>query len=150
MAAIEISTAQLDHLIARVNAASRAGLHDLLDAVGQQQEDAARKRITDTKKSPSGVSWKSWSPAYAKTRASRHSLLQGEGDLADSMTHQVDTGSAAVEVGSTMVYAGAHLFGHKGIPAREYLDTDGGFADADDRDELRDIVTAFLEEALSA
>ena len=150
MAAIEISAGQLDALIARVSRASRAGVHELLDAVGQQQEDAARKRITDTKKTPGGTSWKAWSLDYAKTRGSQHSLLQGEGDLADSMTHQLDVGSAAVEVGSPMVYAGAQLYGYEGIPAREYLDTDGGFADPEARDELRDIVETWLSEAFAA
>jgi phage gpG-like protein len=72
--------------------------------------------------------------------------------LADSLTHNV-VGKEAVEVGSNMIYAGRHLFGDYGfvgpvrggrIPARPYLDTNGGFADASDRDEIRDIVRAFL------
>jgi phage virion morphogenesis protein len=150
MAAIEISAGQLDQLIARVSRASRAGLSELLDAVGQQQEDAARKRITDTKKAPDGTSWKAWSRDYAKTRGPQHSLLQGEGDLADTMTHQLDVGSAAVLVGSPMVYAAAQLYGDGGIPSRPFLDTDGGFADPEDRDEIRDIVETWLSEAFAA
>lgn len=146
--AITIGTRELEQLIARVRDASEADTYDMLDAVGQQQEDAARRRILETKRSPGGERWAPWSEAYARTRGPQHSLLRNEGHLADSLTHNV-VGKDAVEVGSNMVYAGRHLFGDgfvlRGrIPARPYLDTDGKFADPQDREELRDIVRDFL------
>jgi phage gpG-like protein len=73
------------------------------------------------------------------------------------MTHVVD--GDVVRVGSNMVYAGRMLFGDDGfigpirgggrIPARPFLDTDGGFSDPHDRAELRDIVRDFMGGELS-
>lgn len=143
--AIVLGTRELDRLIAKVRDATHADTFEMLDAIGQQQEDAARRRIIETKRAPDGQRWQRWSPGYAKTRSPQHSLLRNEGHLADSMTHQVD-GKDAVEVGSPMIYAAQHLFGGPRIPARPYLDTDGGFADPSDREEIRDIVRTFLEE----
>lgn len=142
---VVIQMGEFERLISKVRAASDADLFPLLDAIGQQQEDAARKRIRDTKQGPDGQRWSPWSPAYSLTRGPQHSLLVGEGNLADSMDHQVD--GKTVVVGSNLVYAGRHLHGDEGeggIPARPYLDTDGGFADPSDRRELRDIVRDFM------
>ena len=144
--AIVIGVRELEALRARVAEAADTDLHDVLDAIGQQQEDSARRRILETKTSPDGKRWAVWSRSYAKTRKSQHSLLRNEGHLADSMDHQVDVSAKAVEVGSNRIYAATHLYGDEGrrIPARPYLDTDGGFADSHDRDEIRDIVREFL------
>jgi phage virion morphogenesis protein len=143
---ITIGTRELERLIQRVALATDADTHDMLDAIGQQQEDSARRRIGETKMGPNGKRWAPWSASYAKTRGAQHSLLVGEGNLRDSLTHSI-IDKSSVEVGSNLVYAGRHLFGdHNGgrIPARPYLDTDGGFADPSDRDEIRDIVRGFL------
>lgn len=142
---IEISASQLDQLISRVNRASRTTMRGLLDAVGQQQEDAAVNRIQNTKKEPDGTDWREWSVDYAKTRKPQHSQLIESGTLGRAMTHQ-PVAPDAVEVGSATEYAAAHLFGFEDIPARPYLDTDGGFADPEDRADLRDIVDNFLSE----
>jgi len=146
---IEISDAQLQSLIAKVNRLSHESLTDVLDTLGQQQEDAARERIRDTKKSPDGTRWKAWSRSYAKTRESQHSLLRDSGALDNSMTHVVDTAGKAVEIGSNMVYARAQLRGYGKLPARAYLDEPGEIADPNDRDELRGIVEDFLDGMLS-
>jgi phage gpG-like protein len=152
-AQIVVGMHEFDRLIAKVNAAADGEIYALLDAIGQQQEDSARRRIRETKRGPDGERWERWSPEYAETREARHSLLVGEGLLADSMDHQVDTADKSVAVGSNMIYAKRHLFGDFGfsgpvrggrIPARPYLDTEPGFADPHDRDELRDIMRAFL------
>ena len=115
--------------------------HQLADHIGQVMEDNARKRIRETKRAPSGKRWKPWSDSYKQTRGPQHSLLVGEGDLADSITHVVH-GPLEVEVGSNLDYAAAHLFGlpDQGLPARPFLDTDGGFADASEREEIRDVL----------
>lgn len=150
---ITIGTRELERLIQRVADAQDADTHGMLDAIGQQQEDSARKRIHETKKAPDGTRWAPWSASYAKTRGAQHSLLVNEGHLADTMTHRV-VNKDSVEVGSNLIYAGRHLFGDfkfvgpvRGgrIPARPYLDTDGGFADPSDRAEIRDIARDFLE-----
>jgi phage virion morphogenesis protein len=144
--AIVIGVRELEALRLKVEAAAHVDLHDVLDAIGQQQEDAARKRISETKTAPDGTRWAVWSSRYAKTRKGQHSLLRNEGHLADSMDHQVHASEKAVEVGSSMIYAATHLYGDddRRIPARPYLDTDGGFADSHDREEIRDIVRDFL------
>lgn len=104
----------LDRLI---DASPRALLEQLAGGV----ETQTRERIADTKAAPSGARWARWSPAYAKTRHPGQSLLQGEGDLLDSITGQVHDEHA--EVGSNLVYAATQQFGDesRGIPARPYL-----------------------------
>lgn len=143
--AVVIGKHEFERLIARVADASHGDVEPLLDAIGQQQEDSARRRITETKTSPDGEVWAPWSPRYAATRGPQHSLLRGTGALADSMTHEVNESDKSVSVGSNLVYAGAHLFGSVRLPQRAYLDTEGGFADSHDRAELRDIVRAFMK-----
>lgn len=119
----------------------------LADAIGQQQEDSARRRISETKRGPNGKKWAPWSERYRETRKPKHSLLIGEGDLRDSMTHNV-LNNLEVEVGSNMPYARAHLRGNpaRGLPARPYLDTEPGFADPQDRRELREVLREFWVE----
>ena len=116
----------------------------LAEKIGDQQEQSARRRIRETKTSPSGKRWDPWSKKYAKTRKPSQSLLVSSGDLADSITHVVRSPSE-VEVGSNLDYAAAHLYGTESLPARPYLDTEPGFADSHDREELRDIVREFLK-----
>jgi phage virion morphogenesis protein len=151
--AVVIGTRELEALIARVRAAEAADTFEMLDAIGDQQENAARRRLFDTKTAPDGRHWAPWSKAYAKTRGPGKSLGRDAGHLGDSMTHVVD-GKDAVLVGSNMVYAGAFQHGldytrmrdraHVSMPGRPYLDTEPGFADSRDRDEIREITRDFL------
>lgn len=155
---IVIGKHELDRLIARVGQAAEADTYDMLDAIGQVLEDSARRRITDTKRTPGGERWKPWSKAYAKTRGAGKSLGRDRGHLLDSLTHQVD-GKETVEVGATMVYAAAFQHGldyqrvsdqaHVKMPGRAFLDSEPGFSDPHDREEIRDIVREYLSEALS-
>lgn len=121
----------------------------LAEAIGAQQRDSAKRRIKLTKRGPDGKQWAPWSERYAKSRGRQHSLLVDTRALEQSMTYNV-VSPLEVEVGSNLKYARAHLRGRPEIklPARPYLDTDGGFADSRDRAELRDIVRAFLKEGL--
>jgi phage virion morphogenesis protein len=121
---------------------------ELADAIGEQQVASAKRRIRQTKKSPEGKPWQPWSQKYAKTRKRQHSLLIASGALRDSITHHV-LSPGEVEVGSNLDYARAHLMGTEDIPARPYLDTEGGFADPHDRAEIRDILRDFLRDELS-
>lgn len=152
--AVVIGVRELERLIDRVRAAEDADTFPMLDAIGQQQEDAARRRLFETKMAPDGRRWAPWSKAYAKTRGPGKSLGRNEGHLGDSMTHVV-AGREAVEVGSNLAYAAAFQFGqdytrvrdkaHIFQPGRPYLDTEPGFADPRDREEIRGITREFLE-----
>lgn len=150
---IVIGVRELELLRDRMMRASEAELDGVLSEIGQTLEDSARRRISETKRSPSGQRWDPWSRRYAKTRGPQHSLLVGTGNLRDSLTHQIDSSRYEVTVGSNLVYAGRHLFGDDegagGIPARPYLDTDGEISDPSDRQEIREIVREFLRELLT-
>jgi len=119
----------------------------LVEAIGEQQVNSAKRRIGETKRSPSGKPWKPWSESYRKTREPQHSLLVNEGHLLSSLTYE-PVSPGEVLVGSPLEYAGVHLFGSKDgrTPARPYLDTTGGFADSADRRELRDVIRDFWKQ----
>lgn len=103
---------------------------DLLEQLVGGVEQQTRERIAHTKSAPSGGPWPQWSGRYAKTRHRGQGLLQGEGDLVDSITGEVESDRA--EVGSNLVYAATHQFGDddRGIPARPYLGLSGQNVDA--------------------
>lgn len=144
--AIVIGVHEIEKLAAMVAASKDEDVRKFLDAIGAQQEDSARRRIAETKTSPDGRKWPSWSRKYAATRGAGKTLLRNEGALVDSMTHVVE-GRDAVEIGSNMIYAASHLYGdaERGIPQRAFLDTEPGFSDSRDREEIRDIARAFME-----
>jgi phage virion morphogenesis protein len=133
-------------------AAIRAGLVDLqplftdLAAVAESQ---TRRRIESERESPSGIRWQDWSPGYAKTRHGGQSLLQGSGNLLDSLTRFADKHSGGV--GTNLKYARIHQFGGTAgmrpgpaaIPARPYL----GFSE-DNLDEIRAICNDYLDNLL--
>lgn len=154
---LQFDASELDGLFAVFIRAQSTSVDPLLDAIGQQQEDSARRRIAETKVSPSGTPWAPWSAKYAATRGSQHSLLRGEGDLEDSLGHKVvgklgmfGFAGAAVDVGSNLEYAMVMLYGSQAnnTPARPYLDTDGNWADPRDKAEVGDIIVDFLAELL--
>lgn len=119
---LEVDATDLRRIQAKIDRLAGADFNRLLDDIGGLMESSTRRRIAADKESPSGEPWPAWSPRYAATRHSGHSLLQGEGDLLDSMTYNVLTGGG-VEVGSNLVYAATHQFGdrERNIPARPYL-----------------------------
>lgn len=85
---------------------------ELLGSIGAVVESQTRRRISDEKTAPDGTPWAPWSDAYAKTRHGGQSLLQGDGDLLDSIEYQVQRNS--VRVGSPLAYAGVHQDGFSG------------------------------------
>ena len=103
----------------------------LLDAIGQEVAEQTRDRLLNEKESPDGVPWVDWSENYAQTRHSGHSLLVGNGYLADSVQHVVN--GKRVEVGSNLIYAAIHQFGGAevgmAIPERPYLGVSAANAD---------------------
>ncbi|MEZ8102147.1 phage virion morphogenesis protein [Vibrio bivalvicida] len=84
----------------------------LLDALGSVVESQTRRRIADEKTSPDGRAWPEWSDGYAKTRHGNQSLLQGEGDLLDSLQYIVERNQ--VRIGSPLPYSGVHQDGFSG------------------------------------
>ena len=61
---------------------------ELLESIGAVAESQTRRRISDEKTAPDGTPWAPWSTDYAKTRHGNQSLLQGDGDLLDSIEYQ--------------------------------------------------------------
>jgi len=141
----------LNHDVSQLDiaAATLNGLSGLIEpavitgTVAAVVESQTRRRIQEEKKAPDGTAWADWSPAYADTRHSGQSLLQGEGDLLDTI-FSGQTGDDAV-VGSPMVYAavqqeGGAEVGRPGLPSREFL----GVSDSNS-DEIEDVVITYLE-----
>lgn len=116
---------------------------ELLESVGALVESQTRQRIQEDKEAPGGGAWAEWSESHARTRHGGQSLLQGEGDLLDSMQYLVE--GEDVVVGSNLIYAATHQYGDekRGIPAREFL----GLS-AEDEVELGDLVQDFAADLL--
>ncbi|HBV9686029.1 TPA: phage morphogenesis protein [Klebsiella variicola] len=85
---------------------------ELLESIGAVVESQTRRRISDEKTSPAGERWEEWSEGYRKTRSGNQSLLQGNGDLLDSIQYIVERGR--VRVGSPLSSAGVHQDGFAG------------------------------------
>ncbi len=120
-AVVELDQADLARFQRLLDRLMNAKPSDLLEQLAGAVETQTRERIADTKQAPHGTPWPAWKPAYAATRNPGQSLLQGEGDLLDSITAEVHGDTA--EVGSNLVYAATQQFGDpdRGIPARPYL-----------------------------
>ncbi|BCS94612.1 Mu phage tail completion protein GpG [Desulfoluna limicola] len=127
-----IITHDMAKLTQRLDRLTHLALDDLLDNMGSEVENQTRRRISDEKTAPDGSDWPEWSERYAATREEHHSLLQGEGDLLDSMTYDVE--GDAVVVGSPLVYAAIQHFGGeavgKALPPHPYL----GLSDENEED----------------
>lgn len=86
-----LGTAKLADIKMAMERLADSGLRaELLDSIGAVAESQTRRRITDEKASPGGEPWQDWSTRYAKTRHGNQSLLQGNGDLLDSVTFVVE------------------------------------------------------------
>ncbi|MFU8625523.1 phage virion morphogenesis protein [Raoultella ornithinolytica] len=85
---------------------------ELLESIGAVVESQTRRRISDEKTSPAGERWEEWSEGYRKTRSGNQSLLQGNGDLLDSIQYIVERGR--VRVGSPLSYSGVPQDGFAG------------------------------------
>ena len=135
----------IDKLQRRIDEFGGFDRRHLLDIAGATVESQIRRRITEDKESPDGTRWPDWSPRYAKTRHAGQSLLDGEGDLVDSIVYVVYFDGSAVEIGSNLVYFATHNFGDedRNIPARESI----GLSN-DDEEELDAVIEDFFKEVL--
>lgn len=93
----------------RLERLARAETDALLDLVGSEVESQTRRRIESEKTDPGGTEWADWSEGYKSTRHDGQSYLEGEGDLLDSISYEVDDG--AVIVGTNLIYGRVHQLG---------------------------------------
>lgn len=139
--ALNYDMSQLDVAASTLNGIS--GLIEpavITNTVAGIVESQTRRRIQDEKEAPDGTPWADWSPGYAETRHSGHSLLQGEGELLDTIFGE-QRGDDAV-VGSPMIYAATQQDGSEDgdTPARPLL----GVSD-DNASEIEGVVIAYLQ-----
>lgn len=136
----------VERLADRINQLGSADTTDLMDAIAFEGENQTRRRIRDEKTAPDGTAWPSWSPDYAATRNGGQGLLEGQGDLVDSMVS--DSSRDHAEWGSNLVYFAIHNFGGTpdmkpgpaAIPQREML----GLSD-ENEDDIGGIVDDWAE-----
>ncbi|MBF0445089.1 MAG: phage virion morphogenesis protein [Magnetococcales bacterium] len=145
--AIIINAQGLERLQARLNNLAGLELGSLTEALAAEGESQTRRRIAEEKEAPDGTAWEEWSDSYAETRHGGHSLLEGEGDLLDSINAFVDGETA--HVGSNLIYAAIHQFGGAEvgmdyIKPRPYL----GFS-ADNSDDLVGVVDDWLDREIT-
>jgi phage virion morphogenesis protein len=140
---ININMQDIGKIQARLDKLAGLDFSDVLDNIGALVESQVRRRLSEEKAGPDGADWADWSDRYAKTRHGGHDILRGEGDLIDSIDHQVSGNE--VEIGSNLIYAATHQFGDpdRNIPERPYL----GLSSENEADIEADIV-AWLEEVI--
>ena len=140
-AGIRTNLAADPRLAGRLERLAQLDTTPLLEAIGAEVESQTRRRISVDKESPAGMPWPEWSADYAATRHKGQSLLEGEGHLLGSITHQVEGDS--VLIGSPLIYAATHQFGdvERGIEPRPFLGLEG-----DDLDDVVGLVEDYLEQ----
>lgn len=143
---ISLDDAALNGVLHRLNTIG-ISRHDLLDTVGAVTESQTRERLSNEKSAPDGTPWQAWSPEYARTRHSGQSLLENEGHLVDSITHEV-SGDLSI-TGSNLIYAaiqneGGAEVGKPELVARPFL----GISD-DNRDELEAVLSDWISGLMS-
>ncbi len=142
--ALTYDVAQLDAAAVTLN--SIAGLIEpavITGTVAAIIESQTRRRIQEEKAAPDGTPWAQWSPGYAETRHSGQSLLQGEGDLLDTIFGE-QRGAEAV-VGSPMVYAAIQQFGGQDVGKPELLARPFLGVSDDNASEIEDVVITYLQ-----
>ena len=134
---------ELERLAERLDRLAGVALDDLMDTIGSEVESQTRRRIESERSDADGTEWDAWSETYKATRHGGHQLLQGEGDLLDSITYQV-TGEAVI-VGTNLIYGAIHQLGGEPvgipIPARPYL----GIS-KENEDDILDIVELWIDD----
>lgn len=95
---------------------------------------------------PHGETWPAWSPAYAKRRGGHHRLLQGTGDMHDSIAADSTSSSASWGYPASIIYAATHQHGDpsRNIPARPSV----GFGKSEQDAVVAEIAAAIREKFL--
>jgi len=139
----------IERLQRRIEKLGQMDRKDLLTQLGGLMESQTRRRISEEQQAPDGEPWQAWTSGHAATRHGGQSLLQGDGNLVDSLAS--DVAGDEVTTGSILIYAAIHQFGGTpdmaagpaGIPARPYL----GFSQ-DNLDEIEATVDQVLDRQL--
>lgn len=142
----ELAVEGIGDVATRLQGLAEYEIADLAFDIGALLESSTKERIASEKSSPDGSPWPAWSEDYAASRGGHHSLLQGEGDLLDSIQNY--SSGDEVRVGTPLVYGaiqqlGGAEVGKYGLPARPYL----GLS-PDDEDEIRELVIGDIREVL--
>lgn len=141
-AVIEIRVSGLDQVIDRLVGMDASVLRV---AVAAEIEDQTVRRIDSEKRSPSGETWKSLDPDYAKRKAQNSSggILELEGNLRESV--RVMSQGEAMLVYSDTLYSATHQFGDtkRGIVARPFM----GVSTENERD-IYAVVDDWIKEAM--
>lgn len=105
---LTIDDAGVERLAERIRSLGRSlgQRQELMAAIAFEGENQTRRRISEEKTAPDGTPWPSWSPGYAATRSPGTSLLEGGGELIDSIVSTADDDAA--EWGSNLVYFAIH------------------------------------------
>lgn len=143
---LRIEVAEVERLAERIGRLGAGDRHGLMQAIAFEGENQTRRRITEEKAGPDGTRWPSWSPNYAATRGGGHALLEGTGDLLDSVVSDATPDQA--EWGSNLVYFAIHDQGGTpdmppapaAVPQRQML----GLS-ADNETDIQRIVDDWLE-----
>lgn len=144
--ALRVELGEIERLAERIGRLGREDRHGLMNALAVEGESQTRRRIAEEKAAPDGTPWPAWSPNYAATRGPGKALLEGGGDLLDSITSDATEDEA--EWGSNLVYFAIHDQGGEdwmapgpaAIPQRQSL----GLS-ADNETDLQRIVDDWLE-----
>lgn len=148
-AQVSLTTQGIEEAARKLGQLATFDQEDMMNGIGQLLWSSTRQRIATEKQGPQGEVWNPWSEDYAATRHGGHSLLQGRGDLHDSLIN-ISQGLVA-SVGVHVAYGAIHQEGGQAgrnksvtIPARPYL----GMSD-EDRNAITKLVIERVEAALS-
>lgn len=103
---LRVELGEIERLAKRIGRFGQADRQGLTNSLAFEGENQTRRRIADEKTAPDGTPWPAWSANYAARRGGGHGLLEGNGDLLDSVVS--DSGDDWAEWGSNLVYFAIH------------------------------------------
>lgn len=106
----------------------KRALRKLAATVGKQTV----KRVRSTKRDPGGRPWKAWSPSYAATRRSGHSLLIDKEELLAGLEDTSGTNEAIQRDGKETLYGSDALYAQHVQRVRPFLGVKDGSAEHDE------------------
>lgn len=115
--AVQVDVQGLGRLQSKLQRLGDVNKSELLAQVGAAVESQTKRRIQSEKTAPDGTAWTPWLPKYAATRHGGQSLLQGEGNLLESIQYAVS--GDELEVGTNLIYGATHQLGD---PSRNIID----------------------------
>lgn len=135
MAGVEVDVLGTDVILAAVNGLGELKADVLEWRVAVKTQEQVETRIFTGKRDLNNLPWAPWSKAYAATRSAEHSLLIDTGALSESM-NIAKVGNATL-MGTNIPYA------KKNDIERPFM----GLS-SDDKKGVKDVITAWVEEAM--